>query len=197
MKQPDFERPDLSSLSGMGRLYAESLRTNSPGVWKQLEESGELAERLARNDKEIQQSYQTILAHNAKNHGLDPNDPLYADRLKVLAGMAREQVLDCWLIKDAETMEADLDGYLDPPEDAEDEEADDDEADLTLDRVEGGSKDVPRGPKATPDADSSGNGVMVAGMPLDEYLKRADRMMSDHPEPSERPFPKRGTSEKQ
>lgn len=111
----------LDGLSRLGRLYAESLRSNSPEVWKAREEAGELAESLAEEDAAIQQSYQTILAHLAKSHGLELNDPQHADRLKVLASMAREQVLDAWLVKDEETMQADLNGYVDPPD--EDEES--------------------------------------------------------------------------
>lgn len=36
----------------------------------------------------------------------------------------------------------------------------------------------------SPASSKKGETVRVNGMPLDEYLKRSDRLMSDHPEPS-------------
>jgi hypothetical protein len=104
-------------LSSMGRIYAHGLRSQRPGRWAQLSATAQLFAHLSKVDSQIEAGYVSIFSQLKERHQLPFAHAGYADRIGVLAAMAREQLMDAFLDGDETWPSSIADGYTDRAED--------------------------------------------------------------------------------
>lgn len=99
------------TLSRFGQAFLRSLEQNRPEEYARLKAGGDLDSLAAQVDARAQSQYEHLVAELQRTNPLPTEYAARASALMALQSQAEELVMDEVLVKDAETEQAETEGY--------------------------------------------------------------------------------------